>query len=359
MEKKSTIGLYIHIPFCAAKCDYCDFLSFANAEDKWDSYCKALVNELSNYTSQDAIDSIFIGGGTPTVWSTNHLDNLLQALPQTVPGAEITCEANPGTLNEEKIAVLFARGVNRISLGLQAWQPHLLKAIGRKDSFFIESFKALRQAGFININVDLMFALPEQTMADWKETLDQLIALQPEHISAYGLTLEENTPLYSRFDDFDESLDRQMYHYCKGFLQEHGYAQYELSNFCKPGFESIHNLRYWKRKPYIGFGLGAHSFDNSKRWHNTTDIEEYLSGDYIKQDIVTITDEDALAESIFLGLRMSKGVKLNDEINKAQAHRAWIEKMKADGLLIEENSHIFLSDRGMDLANIVMAGFVQ
>jgi len=348
-----TTGLYIHIPFCANKCDYCDFLSFDNKEHLWEAYYNVLIEELSNYTQSTPIDSIYIGGGTPTVWFGSGSSISSKAIPKPIYGAEITCEANPSTLDDEKITTLAAMGVNRISLGLQAWQPRLLQAIGRRDSSFAQAFKALRREGFANINVDLMFALPGQTMIDWEETLSQVVALQPEHISAYGLTLEESTPLYSRFNGFDEEADRQMYHYCKVFLQKNGYNQYELSNFCKPGFESIHNLRYWKRKPYRGFGLGAHSFENNQRWNNTTDLDQYLSGESVRENIITISDKDAEAESIFLGLRMTKGIK------PIESHRPWIEKMKNDGLLKENNKRIFLSDKGMDLANIVMAGFLE
>ena len=345
-----TTGIYIHIPFCAAKCDYCDFLSYANAEQQWEAYCNALVLELSNYTPTTPIDSIYIGGGTPTVWPAVLLSKSSTALPKAI---EFTCEANPSTLNDEKIATLLTMGVNRISLGLQAWQPHLLQAIGRRDYSFAEAFNALRRGGFSNISIDLMFALPGQTMEDWEETLSQVVNLQPEHISAYGLTLEESTPLYSRFKGFDEKLDRQMYHYCKDFLQKQGYNQYELSNFCKPGYESIHNLRYWQRKAYRGFGLGAHSFENNQRWNNTTDLKEYLNGKVCKENVSTISEKEAEVESMILGLRMTKGVK------PIESYRLWIEKMKSDGLLVENTDRIFLSDRGMDLANIVMAGFLE
>ena len=345
-----TTGLYIHIPFCTAKCDYCDFLSFDNVKYQWEAYSKVLIGELKSYTPSAPIDSVYIGGGTPTVWPVTLLSESLKVLPKAI---EFTCEANPSTLNDEKIAVLAEAGINRISLGLQAWQPHLLQAIGRRDYAFTEAFEALRRGGFSNINIDLMFALPGQTMTDWKETLNQVVNLQPEHISAYGLTLEESTPLYSRFNGFDEELDRQMYHYCKEFLQKNGYKQYELSNFCKPGFESIHNLRYWKHKPYRGFGLGAHSFENNQRWNITSSLDGYLNGNFSKENLTAISEKEAEAEAMILGLRMTEGVR------PIESYRPWIEKMKNDELLIESNGRIFLSDRGMDLANIVMAGFLE
>ena len=378
-------GIYIHIPFCSAKCGYCDFLSFDNKQNEWTVYKDALINELS--LLEEPADTIYIGGGTPTVWPAPFLSELLQALPPATIDAEITCEANPGTLTAEKISVLTAGGVNRISLGLQAWQPHLLKAIGRQScqKIFLESYHALRHAGINNINIDIMFALLGQRLADWEETLKEVTALEPEHISAYALTP----------DAVDEETDRLMYHRCKAFLRERGYMQYELSNFCKPGFESKHNLRYWTLKPYTGFGLGAHSFDGKSRWHNTTDMKKYLSLNNIYSESKTstkissevfdseqppvaqkvnsflrlsitedMTEADAMAEFMFLGLRMTKGVSANAFIEKFGQHpheiyAHWITKMKKDGLLQEKNDHIFLTDFGMDLANLVMAGFLE
>ena len=348
------LGLYIHIPFCVSKCGYCDFLSFCGRESEWAGYKDALIGEIFRFGPSGPIDTIYIGGGTPTVWPEDFLSELLAALPSAIFGAEITCEANPGTLTPEKIAVLLNGGVNRISMGLQSTQPHLLKAIGRKN-FGEMHFYDLRNAGFNNINIDIMFALPGQTLADWEETLKYVCDLEPEHISAYALTLEEGTPLWGT-EICSEKIDRQMYHRCKTFLRERGYIQYELSNFCKPGFESRHNLRYWKRKPYMGFGLGAHSFANDVRWHNTMDMKKYLE-DAPAEGHIPISQEEALSESIFLGLRMTEGVDVNDQ--GWARYAPWISKMKKDGLLCEKDGYIFLTDYGMDLSNLVMAGFLE
>jgi len=378
MTSKSSNGLYIHIPFCAAKCDYCDFLSFADKQNQWTSYKDALIAELSKYNSNIPIDTIYIGGGTPTVWPASFLSELFQALPPTLSNAEITCEANPGTLTAEKISVLSSGGVNRISLGLQACQPRLLENIGRQTAYetFLENFYELRRAGFNNINIDIMFALPHQKLADWEETLHHIVVLKPEHISAYALTPEENTPLWSSYGEniCDEETDRLMYHRCKAFLQECGYIQYELSNFCKPGYESRHNLRYWTRKPYLGFGLGAHSFDGQVRWHNTTDLQLYLVDnlvnnktpfpDQTRHDRMPITKAEAMAEFMFLGLRMTNGVSVTAFLEAFdqwphEVYGPWISQMKTDSLLQEKDEHIFLTDYGMDLANRVMAGFLE
>lgn len=403
---QENIGVYIHIPFCQSKCDYCDFLSFSNKqEEQWNKYIDTLIGLELQFGHSPPIDTIYIGGGTPTVLPTFLLQKLLKALPITLPNAEITCEANPGTLSKEKIAALSDGGVNRISLGLQAWQSHLLQNIGRTTDYpglrtvhstptcqetdhyqkiFLENFKILRDYGFNNINVDIMFALPGQTLADWEETLKKVADLQPEHISAYGLTFEEETPLTLRLkkgcSGYDEEayeellksfeeIDRQMYHLCKSFLQERGYIQYEISNFCKPGYESRHNIKYWTRKHYVGCGLGAHSFEGN-RWSNTTNFQQYLDADHLENIQIYDTNyadtskSDAMAEFMFLGLRMTKGVSENIFLENFgqsifETYGPWITKMIDDGLLQKHNSHIFLTDLGMDLANVVMAGFLE
>ena len=373
----SLTGLYIHIPFCQSKCDYCDFLSFDNKQSVWSDYKDALISEIKSYKPTGPIDTVYIGGGTPTVWPSSFLLELLQALPAALPDAEITCEANPGTLTQSKIAALAEGGCNRISLGLQAWQSPLLKAIGRKtggasNKIFLENYQALRKAGFKNINIDIMFALPGQQLDDWEETLRQVAGLNPEHISAYGLTPEEGTLLWSRLNSgannteagIDEETDRLMYHNCKSFLQKQGYFQYELSNFCKPGFESRHNLRYWTRKPYIGFGLGAHSFENEVRWNNTGDLSLYLQQRKVRENFISISKTDAMAEFMFLGLRKTNGISALDfaaEFNciLSEVYGDWINKMENDGLLLNMDDRIYLTDRGMDLANYVMAGFLS
>ena len=378
-----TTGLYIHIPFCAAKCDYCDFLSFTIDESRCRLYIDALINEISQYKkisqykSSIPIDTIYIGGGTPTVLPARLLQSLFDALPAAAPNAEITCEANPGTLDEEKIALLAAAGVNRISMGLQAWQAALLENIGRRTTreAFLENYKALRNVGFKNINLDIMFALPGQSLTDWEETLSEVCALGPEHISAYSLTPEENTPLWSRLQSGscpeipDEETDRLMYHSCKDFLNKQGYQQYEISNFCKPGFESRHNLRYWTRKAYKGLGLAAHSFEAESfpalRYSNTDNFELYIKGEWRnQQESNTITKTEAMAEHMFLGLRLSAGVSISAFTKEfctspQKAYGAWINKMKNEKLLKEERGHLSLTALGMDLANIVMAGFLE
>ncbi|MCL2015628.1 MAG: radical SAM family heme chaperone HemW [Defluviitaleaceae bacterium] len=364
-------GVYIHIPFCDSKCDYCDFLSFANQQNAWVGYKSSVINELARFEPKEKIDTIYIGGGTPTIWHADFLAELLQACPAPMNNAEITCEANPGTLTSAKIATLKAGGVNRISLGLQAWQPRLLKALNRRATHedFTENFNALRQVGFNNINVDIMFAIPGQTVQEWEETLQKVVDLQPEHISAYACTLEEKTPLWDRVQSaaikqLDDETDRRMYHYAKLFLHENGYSQYELSNFCKPGMESRHNTKYWTRQPYRGFGLGAHSFENNARWHNTLDLQQYIKWDVQERfELAKISNAEAMSETIFLGLRLTKGL-LESNFAKvfgcypSEVYGDWIRQMKSEEMLATQDGYMFLTDLGMDFANKVMRGFM-
>lgn len=339
-------SLYIHIPFCNIKCGYCDFLSFDDKQSLQEAYKDALLQELYNCMPSNRISTIYIGGGTPTALPAPLLNEILNSLP---PCPDITCEANPDTLTAEKINTLKAGGVNRISLGLQAAQPHLLHAIGRKGDTktFTDSFINLRNAGFSNINVDIMFALPRQTLEEWDDTLKLLIDLNPEHISAYALTP----------DVVDEKTDRLMYHHLINFLDKHGYKQYEISNFCKPGFESTHNIRYWTLAPYTGFGIGAHSFDGKMRWQNTSDIHKYTSNKICAKNIrEEYIEADILAETIIMGLRMNKGVPT---AIIPDTHYFWVQKMKTDGLLQQKDDRISLTSLGMDLANIIMLGFLE
>jgi len=355
-------GLYIHIPFCSSKCAYCDFLSACGNEAHYEAYCDALIEEIKAYKPAFPIDTVFIGGGTPTVLPKTLLERLLKALPPLAPNAEFTCEANPGTLDKAKIKVLTAGGVNRISLGLQAWQDNLLKNIGRKSTLddFLQTYHLLQDMGVENISVDLMFALPEQSMDDWKESLQNVVALKPKHISAYALTLEEDTHL--PFEAFDEKLDREMYQFCKTYLSANGYMQYELSNFCKAGFLSKHNLRYWELSPYKGFGLGAHSYMEGMRFHNSTDLQEYIKNNE-KKDVIKLSKADMMSEFMFLGLRKTKGVAFDDfykkfDVNAYELYKIWIDKMAAEGYISKLKDCISLTDKGMDFANYVMAGFL-
>jgi len=335
-----------------------------------EAYVQHLLSELCNsewMTGSYCIDTVYIGGGTPTALPSFLLCKILDAVKALplLPDAEITVEANPGTLSLEYLRDLNVHGANRLSLGLQTTHTHLLSAIGRGRAIhsdleiFIQNYHQAKAAGFDNINIDLMFALPSQTLQEWQETLQEVVALSPQHISAYSLTPAENTPLFDALEKGelilpDDETDRNMYHYAREFLADAGYMQYELSNFAKPGFESRHNVNCWKRVPYIGFGLGAHSFDGTNRWHNTEEMKEYIISPQ-KKGFQSLTESEAFAEKIILGLRLTDGI-LESEIPDQYA--AKVQTLITDGLLKHENQNICLTPRGMDLANVVFTEFL-
>jgi len=374
------IGLYIHIPFCRQKCLYCDFPSWAGKEDQMQRYVDALTKEIRNRSreySDRTVVSVFFGGGTPTTLSIPILEQLMQALFENwniAEDAEITTEANPGTLGSEMADALKKMGFNRLSMGVQAWQNRLLKDLGRIHTIesFQENYKAVREAGFANVNTDLMFALPNQTMEDWQETVKNMIALAPEHISAYSLILEEGTPFYDKYEKgelepAEEDLDREMYHWAVDYLAEMGYEQYEISNFAKKDRQSRHNRIYWEAEEYLGMGLGSHSYMNGERFHNIYDLQEYIKADgdvsLLKEDVEIITEEDALAEFMFLGLRLTEGVSFDRFRERfgqemKNIYGSQIEELVRDGLLEEDETGIRLTRRGVDISNFVFEKFL-
>jgi len=380
MKNNKTIGLYIHIPFCRQKCLYCDFPSWAGKEGQMQGYVDALTKEIENrgkaYSDRKVV-SVFFGGGTPTILSVPMLEQLMQAVFANwdiAEDAEITTEANPGTLDGEMADALRKMGFNRLSMGVQAWQNRLLKDLGRIHTMeaFQENYKAVREAGFENVNTDLMFALPNQTMADWQETVRNIVGLNPEHISAYSLILEEGTPFFDRYEKGElepaaEELDREMYHWAVDYLAKMGYGQYEISNFAKKGRQSRHNRIYWQAEEYLGLGLGAHSYMEGERFHNRYDLQEYIDANgevsLLKEDVEVITEEDALAEFMFLGLRLTEGVsfarfreRFGQEMKNIYGRQ--IEELVRDGLLNEDEIGVRLTARGVDISNVVFEKFL-
>ena len=377
-------GLYVHIPFCAAKCAYCDFLSFAKCNAEIEPYMKELLVELKGYASPSKrkrfgkkkpvdrpIDTIFFGGGTPTVVPTELLAEALGAARadfDVAEGAEITIEANPETVDYDGLCVLRQAGFNRISFGVQSFDDPLLRQIGRIHSAETAERAAIyaRQAGFENINLDLMFGLPGQNMADWAATLDRAIALAPEHLSCYSLIVEESTPLGKEENLVlpDDETDRGMYAMAKERLAQAGYEQYEISNFAKPGFASRHNCMYWTGGDYIGVGLGAHSLLDDQRICNTDSLVRYLSGDYGREVLETLDVMDRRAEFMILGLRMTKGVSESEF--QARFRRSFdqvfgeeIDALMREGLLEREGDWLRLTARGVDLSNRVFVRFLS
>ena len=316
-----SIGLYIHIPFCKAKCFYCDFNSFSDKESYVKPYFEALKCELKLYEERlkgYTVSTVFIGGGTPSLVDTHYIYeiiNLCHYLFNIQKGAEISIETNPGTLSYDKLVSYKTVGINRLSMGLQAWQNKLLKSIGRIHSAedFMENFNLARKVGFKNINIDLIFGLPGQSINDWQATLDNIIRLNPEHISCYSLKIEEGTVFGERYESgqlipADDELDREMYSLACDKLEKYGFKQYEISNFARSGFECRHNLIYWNIGKYIGIGAGAHSYFEDNRFNNPYDLSGYIdsvsTGSIPSENIQPIDKGESIKEFIILGLRL-------------------------------------------------------
>ncbi len=372
--------VYIHIPFCVRKCQYCDFLSFPPAcKESISSYLTALKKEILSYKKEDTlieVSSVFIGGGTPSLIPPEEFASLMECFYEVFhlkEKGEFTLESNPGTITMEKALAWKRCGVNRVSMGVQSLDDALLKTLGRIHSVkeVKESYRILRDAGFDNINFDLMSGLPSQTMQTWMETLKEAVQMGPEHLSCYSLILEEGTPFYEQQENYvfpDEETDREMYHEMVDFLREKGYQRYEISNFSKEGKESRHNTGYWRRIPYYGLGLGASGLTKEQvRTRNTDNIEEYLlnSGDpdkrFVEQETLSLKDQ--MEEFMFLGLRCQKGV-LESDFQSAFGRSMKdifgeaLLKHEEEGLLIHEGDRWFLSDQGVDLSNQVFVDFL-
>ena len=381
---KNEIGIYIHIPFCMKKCFYCDFVSYANKEDMIEKYIKALEKEIKIKAEENKllkINTIYIGGGTPSFIDSKHIVYIINAIKESFnvkENAEITIEVNPGTVTKNKLEDYIKCGINRISIGLQTTNNELLKQIGRIHTYeqFLETYNLIRMVGFNNINVDLMLALPNQTIKDLEDSLNKVIMLKPEHISVYSLILEEKTKLYDlvesgKLELLDESIERNMYWKVKNILEQNGYKHYGISNFAKQGYESKHNLNCWNQEEYLGMGVAAHSYLNSKRYSNTENLEQYinklLEEEGIKNDIVTVHEEQTLEdkqkEYMLLGLRKIEGVKISDFKNKFVQNpiyvcRKELDKLVKEDLIQVEENNIKLTKKGLDLANLVFEEFV-
>ena len=374
------LSLYIHIPFCIKKCLYCDFPSYGGCESIFDDYVNALINEIRETKesfSDYNIKSIFLGGGTPSILPPKLTGKIMDTIFNCFnidSNCEITTEANPKTVDEFKLREYKAMDINRISFGVQAWQNNILKSLGRIHTIddFIKNIAEARDIGFKNINADIMFALPNQTLSDWEETLEKIIKLNPTHISAYSLIIEDGTVFGKMYDEgnlkpCDEVLDRKMYYMAKEMLSDKGYNQYEISNFAKEGFECYHNKVYWRCDEYIGYGLGSHSYFNEKRFNNTYDIEKYISskGKYsvIKENIEKLKTEDMYAEFMFMGLRMTNGIEKQrffERFNKSvfDVYGNEIKHLKELNLINETDTNIMLTEKGVDVSNTVFEKFI-
>ena len=378
------LELYIHIPFCVRKCKYCDFLSAPADSTTIDLYIRQLVDEIktqSQFYEEYAVSSIFLGGGTPSILKSALVTNILSAIFATFKveaNAEVTIECNPGTVSSERLLNYKAAGINRLSFGLQSTNDSELKVLGRIHTYedFLESFEAGRKAGFKNINVDLMSALPGQTVESWKKTLKSVAMLKPEHISAYSLQIEEGTPFFAMYGSEegrkllpDEDTDREMYHETRDILDSMGYHRYEISNYAREGFECRHNIGYWTGVEYLGLGLGASSYCMGRRFKVGSDLKTYIAQNFSKdltycyQDIQELSINDMMSEFMFLGLRMTNGVSSSEFYerfgqNLFDVFGYQISKNQKYDLLEVEVPYVRLTRKGLDLANTVMADFL-
>jgi oxygen-independent coproporphyrinogen-3 oxidase len=389
--------LYVHIPFCMKKCNYCDFLSGVYDEKMRRTYTAALVKELEylGKTYRHPLRSIYFGGGTPTWLETDCIQLLMDTIYkwfQVVEGAEITLECNPGTVTKDSLRAFHMMGFNRLSIGLQSANEEELKLLGRVHDLnrFLHTFELARNAGFMNINVDVMTGLPYQNPKKLQYTLDTVVRLHPEHISAYSLIIEKGTPFYDdyQFDSVRQEAgmqtealptEDQVYELTKQtehFLAENGYRKYEISNFAKPGYEGEHNSGYWRMVPYLGAGLGASSYIDGMRFSNKTNIYDYIEASKKYEEMETSkhlwmdsdtlqerTRNDEIEEFMFLGLRMTDGVSLFDFEERFHTrmdliYRNVIEELRREGLLDMYEGRVVLTERGMDLSNYAMAKFL-
>ncbi len=365
-------GLYIHIPFCKQKCKYCDFISYTDKEDIFDEYIDRLSVEAQEYKGAK-IDTVFIGGGTPSLLSCEQLRALTEMVKTTFilsDDCEITIEANPKTLDSNKLKTLKSFGINRISLGVQSFCDEELKAIGRihdgKTAY--NTVELIKEHGFNNFNLDIMLNLPNQTKESLLNTLETAISLNPSHISCYSLILEENTPLFreyesGKFEITSDEYDRELYTLAKNILSQNGYRQYEISNFAKEGFKSRHNLKYWSCDEYIGLGVAAHSYLNGTRFYNTSEINDYLKGNYHTKEETVLTKEDKISEYIIMRLRLTDGVPTEEFKKKFNAdfyeiYKTIIDKFISAGFMKYEDKSYRLTDRGFDISNSIMCEFV-
>lgn len=321
IKKDLPLGLYVHIPFCKAKCSYCDFYSLSGRETQMDAYCSALIRHLEEVAPQASchqVDTVYFGGGTPSYLGADRLCQILGVIKKRYTlsrHAEITLEANPDSAGDRRaLKRLRKAGFNRISLGLQSTDNEMLRTIGRIHTWeqAQQAVENGRKAGFKSVSLDLIYGLPGQTMEQWEKTLSDAVGLRPDHLSCYGLKLEEGTPLYLQRDSFsfpDDSLQADMYLYAVEFLKQCGFRQYEISNFAQPGHDSRHNLKYWTLQEYAGFGPGAYSDFGNVRYGYVKDIDRYIKGDLILQDAETIDDSEREQEYIMLRLRTVQGIE--------------------------------------------------
>lgn len=350
-------GIYIHIPFCRSKCAYCDFNSKAGIMELADVYIDALIAEMKSFGSIEA-DSVYIGGGTPTVLSENQLDRLLSSVNESFllkENTEFTVETNPATADRGKYALLKSHGVNRLSIGVQSFNVNELSALSRihTPADAENAVYLAKECGLDNISIDLMEGIPRQSVESLGHSLARALSLGVKHVSVYSLIIEEGTPFYENTPPLpDEDTEREMYSLTRNILTKNGFRHYEISNYAMPGFEARHNMKYWERAPYYGFGAGAHSFYNNTRYENIREVEKYIAADSKVAYKEEISEDEALKEKFMLGFRMLDGFDTKGQFE------AKIQKLYKSGLIERNGNTVKLSERGEDLANLVFMEFV-
>ena len=376
------LGLYIHIPFCVEKCFYCDFNSYKiqNKNEKKE-YIKNLKKEINLYKEEfkdKYFDTIFLGGGTPSILEGEELEEIFNEIYKNfsiLKDAEITIECNPGTLTKKKLQTMKKCGVNRLSIGLQTTQNKNLKYIGRIHTYeiFEKNYKEALEVGFENINIDLMYSLPNQSFDEYKESLDKVIRLSPTHISSYSLILEENTKLHKMYENKEfelnsDELDIKIYDYTIDKLKENGYNHYEISNYSKNNYECKHNIIYWKCENYLGLGAGASGYINNIRYKNVDSINDYnrllKNNQKPIEEINKLTSKDKIEEAIIMNLRMTEGIDILEfnkkyDINFKEKYNNILEKLKYENLIIEKNNRVFFTRRGRQISNTVLIEFLE
>lgn len=384
---KEQLGIYIHIPFCARKCNYCDFLSCRADYDMMKKYTESLIKEMrieSEYVNKKELKTIFIGGGTPSILPVELMESILQSLNEYCDMSsciEFSMECNPGTLNADKLDMYRQYGVNRLSIGLQSANDKELKMLGRIHTFedFLQSYYLAREKHYNNINIDLMSALPYQTRETYLDTLKKVVELNPEHISAYSLIIEDGTPMKKMVEIAkenplpDETAERDMYYDTKRVLHENGYERYEISNYSKSGRECIHNMSYWRRTSYIGLGIGASSYIEGTRYNNISDFQTYFDilqkadkrDDIVRlhENVESLTKQDMMEEYMFLGLRMMEGVSVRtfyEEFGKTidDVYGDILQKHIDEKLIERSDDRIRLTELGIDVSNYVFSDYI-
>lgn len=383
--------MYLHIPFCVKKCNYCDFLSAPAGRKQIEEYLQCLNKEIRAYREYHyEADTVFFGGGTPSLLLPDDIRQLMEALRETFyieETAEVTMECNPETVDREKLAAMKEAGVNRLSFGLQSASDRELLLLGRIHNYerFLAAYTTAREEGFENINIDLMSAIPEQTEKTWEETLEKVVKLNPEHISAYSLIIEEGTVFYEKQEKLllpDEDAERRMYYRTKEILKAAGYERYEISNYARPGYESRHNLKYWSCEEYIGIGLGASSYLEGVRFFNVPEYKIYrdccmelgkegenVAGEdgsglsVLRREKEKLGEKQKMEEFCFLGLRRMQGIskKLFEEqfgMPIEEVYGKVLKELQEKDLLYIEETRIFLTEKGIDVSNQVFAEFL-